>query len=65
MPTIPVEAMAHQEDVNGDGLKDLVVQITTENLEPGYFQDGYVTLTGNTYDGTAIEGSDEIRIVPE
>lgn len=59
------KAMAHQEDANGDGLIDLVVQITTENLEPGYFQDGYATLTGKTYDGTAIEGTDEISIVPQ
>jgi hypothetical protein len=59
------KAMAHEEDVDGDGLIDLVIQITTENLEPGYFQDGYATLTGSTYDGTAIEGSDEINIVPK
>ena len=59
------KAMAHREDVNKDGLIDLVIQITTENLEPGYFQDGYATLTGKTYDGLFIEGSDEINIVPK
>jgi len=57
--------MAHEEDVNGDGLADLVLQVATENLDPGAFQDGYVFLTGNTYDGQEIEGSDEITIVPQ
>lgn len=56
--------MAHEEDVNGDGLVDLVVQVETENLNPDSFQDGYAILTGSTYDGQAIEGVDEIRIVP-
>lgn len=51
------------EDVNGDGLQDLVVHVdvqalaltaTTTSLE----------LTGALGDGTAIAGSDAIRIVP-
>ncbi len=58
-------AMAHREDVNKDGRIDLVVQITTQNLDPGAFQDGYATLTGKTYDGLFIEGADEITIVPK
>ncbi len=57
--------MAHEEDVNGDGLIDLVVQVAVENLDPDTFQDGYTVLTGSTYDGQSIEGSDEIRIVPQ
>ncbi len=56
--------MAHDEDVNGDGLVDLVVQVATENLDPESFQDGYAILTGKTYDGVPIEGEDEITIVP-
>jgi hypothetical protein len=56
--------MAHEEDVNGDDLVDLVVQVGTANLDPGSFQDGYAILTGSTYDGQAIEGVDEITIVP-
>jgi len=56
--------LAHEEDVNGDGLMDLVVQVETENLDPGQFQDGYAILTGATYGGQAIQGSDEIIIVP-
>lgn len=57
--------MAHEKDVNGDGLVDLVVQVETENLDPNGFQDGIVVLTGETYDGEFIEGSDGIIIVPE
>ena len=59
--------MAHEEDVNGDGLVDLMVQVATENLDPGSFQDGLAVLTGNLleeFGGTPIEGSDEITIVP-
>jgi hypothetical protein len=56
--------MAHQEDVDGDGLLDLVVQVATANFDPDSLQDGYAILTGKTYDGQAIEGSDEITIVP-
>ena len=56
--------MAHEEDVNGDGLVDLVLQVETENLDPNQFQGGLATLTGETYDGLPFEGSDEITIVP-
>ena len=56
--------LAHEEDVNGDGLLDLVVQVETENLDPGAFQDGTAILTGQTSDGVTFEGSDEITIVP-
>jgi uncharacterized delta-60 repeat protein len=56
--------MAHEEDVNEDGFLDLVIQVETENLDPNQFQDGYASLTGETYDGVAVIGWDEIRIVP-
>ena len=56
--------MAHEEDVNGDGLVDLVVHVATENLDPGAFQDGYAILSGKTHDGVSIEGVDEMIIVP-
>jgi hypothetical protein len=56
--------MAHQEDVDGDGRLDLVVQVATENLIPGDFQDGYAILTGETFDGYLFQGQDEITIVP-
>jgi hypothetical protein len=59
--------LAHEEDVNDDGLLDLVCQVDTENLDPGIEQDGYAILEGNLleeFGGTPIEGSDEITIVP-
>ena len=56
--------MAHEEDVNEDGLMDLVVQVETENLQPDQFQDGYAYLMAQTYDGVEIEGSDEVTLVP-
>ena len=58
------KSMAHQEDINGDGRLDLVVQVGTTNLDPDSFQDGYAILTGPTFDGQDIEGEDEITIVP-
>jgi hypothetical protein len=56
--------MVHEEDVNGDGLVDLVLQVATQNLDKGTFQDGYAILTGTTYGGQSILGADEITIVP-
>ncbi len=56
--------LASLEDVDGDGDLDLVVKIDTQNLEPGYWQDGPVVLTGKTYDGQDIRGQDDIIIVP-
>ena len=56
--------MSHEEDVDGDGLTDLVVQVATANLEPNSLQDGWAVLTGETFDGETIEGEDEITIVP-
>jgi hypothetical protein len=56
--------MAHQEDVNADGLPDLVVHVVTQNLDPGQFDAGYATVTGTTYGGQDLEGWDEIVIVP-
>jgi hypothetical protein len=56
--------LAHKEDVNEDGLFDLVVQVATANLDPDSFQDGFAILTAKTFDGQDIEGADEITIVP-
>jgi len=55
--------MAHKEDVNGDGLVDLVLQVATKNLDPESFQDGYAILTGATFGGRDIEGKDKITLV--
>ena len=58
------EFMSQKEDIDGDGTIDLILHIGTANLDPDAIQDGYVVLTGTTYDGQAIEGWDEVTIVP-
>jgi hypothetical protein len=53
---------AHVEDVNGDGLLDLMLQF--EDVDGTYAADsGTGTLTGETLDGAAIEGQDSICVV--
>ncbi len=57
------KSLAHAEDVNGDGLPDLVVQVETESL--GFDTEaGDLILTGFTYEGQEIKGTDTIVIVP-
>jgi len=58
--------LAHIEDVNYDGIDDLIVQIEDTD---GVFTEGstIATLTGSLkaeFGGTPIEGTDEICIVP-
>jgi hypothetical protein len=51
------------EDVDGDGDLDLIVQF--EDIDGTYqVGDDVATLSGQTYDGDWIIGSDTIRIVP-
>ena len=52
----------HNEDVNGDGRMDLLFQfpITELELEP---EDSEAVLTGTTWSGVAIRGSDAVQLV--
>lgn len=54
--------MADAEDVNGDGRSDLVVQVVTSETQLGV---GVVkaVLTGQTWDGLQIQGSEWVRVV--
>ena len=54
--------MAHEEDVNGDGLIDMVVQVETQAA--GLWTSGDVILTAETSSGLLIQGYDEVVIVP-
>ena len=57
--------MSSLEDVNGDGLMDLVVHVETTALELTVTgQDEQVILEGVTFDGLRIMGTDTIRVVP-
>ncbi len=55
--------LAHYEDVNGDNYGDLIVQIEDQD---GVFTEGTSTarITGGLINGTTIEGTDTICIVP-
>jgi hypothetical protein len=51
------------EDVNGDGRVDLAVHVSTHGLHLDESSVAAV-LTGQTFDGIAITGSDTVRVVP-
>jgi hypothetical protein len=55
--------MAGVEDVNGDGLDDLVLHFATDLLllAPG---DTTATLSGQLQNGTSIIGQDSVRVLP-
>jgi len=57
------KSMAHEEDVNGDGLIDLVVQVETQSFDD-LGTGGTIELTGTTFGGENIVGYDEVVIVP-
>ncbi|MHC4607761.1 MAG: hypothetical protein ACYTAF_12675, partial [Planctomycetota bacterium] len=55
--------MTSLEDVNGDGLQDLVVHVDTSTFELTA-ADEEAVLEGKTFDGVLIRGTDTVRIVP-
>ena len=55
--------MASVEDVDRDGLPDLVVHVSTEALQLTD-ADALAVLEGLTHDGIPIIGADSVRIVP-
>ncbi len=55
--------MSSVQDVNGDGLPDLVVHVSTEALQLTA-SDAEAVLEGQTTDGRRIRGTDTIRVVP-
>lgn len=55
--------MASFEDINADGLLDLVVRVSTEALQISE-ADTEAVLEGQTLDGTPITGVDTVRVVP-
>ncbi|MFX0203924.1 MAG: hypothetical protein ACFFCW_48120 [Candidatus Hodarchaeota archaeon] len=57
------KSLANEEDVNGDGLIDLVVQVETQGFDD-LGAGGIVELTGTTFGGEDIVGYDDVIIVP-
>jgi len=55
--------MTHAEDVDGDGLLDMVLQFENQQLDPSQLQEGKITLSGATYDGQEFIGEDDIVLV--
>lgn len=68
LENMPVKAnsagklLAHYDDVNGDGIEDLLVQIADTGKIAA--ETTMATLIGNLYDSTPIKGSDSISLVP-
>jgi hypothetical protein len=56
--------MASEDDIDGDGLIDLVVHVDTTALELTG-SDTDAILEGQTYDGVRIRGTDTVRIVQD
>jgi hypothetical protein len=55
--------MTSFEDVNGDGLLDLVIHVSTSALQLSE-TDTEAVLEGKTSGGTPIRGQDTVRVVP-
>jgi len=55
--------MAHPEDIDGDGLTDMLLHFETQQLDPTQLQDDYAVLVGSTFEGQDFVGIDEITLV--
>ena len=55
--------LACERDVNQDGLLDLFCRVEIKDIDPDQVVDGYAFLSGSTYDGQEIEGSDEVILI--
>jgi hypothetical protein len=57
-----VHGRGHIEDANGDGIMDLVLHFSTQETGLGC-GNTTATLTGATFDGNSIRGSDSVNMV--
>lgn len=60
--TKQVKFMAHLEDIDGDGLVDMMLNFETQQLDPSQILDDYAVLTGSTFEGQGFIGLDEITL---
>jgi hypothetical protein len=56
-------SMAHLEDLDGDGLLDLMLQVESTEFDPDV-ESGTIVLTGLTFEGRGVIGFGKITIVP-
>lgn len=56
--------MTSVEDVNDDGLSDLVCHFLTQQLDIDQLTQGIGLLQGTLFDGTLVEGMDIVTVVP-
>ncbi|MCJ7752868.1 MAG: hypothetical protein MUQ65_17570 [Armatimonadetes bacterium] len=61
--TKQLKYMAHPEDIDGDGLADMLLHFETQQLDPDQLQDDYAVLVGSTFEGQDFVGMDEITLV--
>jgi hypothetical protein len=61
--TNQLKFMAHPEDIDGDGLADMMLNFETQQLDPNQLQDDYAVLVGSTFEGQDFVGLDEITLV--
>ena len=61
--TKQLKFMAHPEDIDGDGLADMLLHFETQQLDPTQLQDDYAVLVGSTFEGQDFVGLDEIVLV--
>jgi len=58
------KSLCHLDDVNEDGLPDLVCQVTNVSQYETVEGEAIAALEARTTDGTLVRGADRIRIVP-
>jgi len=61
--TKQLKFMAHHEDIDGDGLADMMLHFETQQLDPDQLQDDYAVLAGSTFEGQDFVGLDEVVLV--
>lgn len=61
--TKQLKFMAHPEDIDGDGLADIMLHFETQQLDPDQLQDDYAVLVGSTFEGLDFVGQDEMTLV--
>ncbi len=56
--------LVHEQDVDGDGLTDLMLHFDTEGLDEEELATGWAMLVGSTYGDICFEGHDNVTVVP-